>query len=33
MAVDRATRRWAVARASRQIDAAQAAIAQLYPGG
>ena len=33
MAVDRATRRWAVARARRQIDAAQAAIAQLYPGG
>jgi catechol 2,3-dioxygenase-like lactoylglutathione lyase family enzyme len=32
MAVDRATRRWAVAQARRQIDAAQAAIAQLYPG-
>ena len=33
MAVDRATRRWAVAQARRQLDAAQAAIAQLYPGG
>jgi catechol 2,3-dioxygenase-like lactoylglutathione lyase family enzyme len=33
MAVDRATRRWAVAQARRQIDAAQAAIAQLYPDG
>jgi catechol 2,3-dioxygenase-like lactoylglutathione lyase family enzyme len=33
MAIDRATRRWAVAQASRQIDAAEAAFAQLYPGG
>jgi catechol 2,3-dioxygenase-like lactoylglutathione lyase family enzyme len=33
MAVDRPTRRWAVAQASRQIDAAQAAVAQLYPDG
>ena len=33
MAVDRATRRWAVSQARRQIDAAQAAIAQLYPDG
>jgi catechol 2,3-dioxygenase-like lactoylglutathione lyase family enzyme len=33
MAVDRATRRWAVAQATRQIDAAQAAISQLYPDG
>jgi catechol 2,3-dioxygenase-like lactoylglutathione lyase family enzyme len=33
MAIDRATRRWAVAQAGRQIDAAQAAIAQLYPDG
>jgi catechol 2,3-dioxygenase-like lactoylglutathione lyase family enzyme len=33
MAVDRATRRWAVAQATRQIDAAQAAITQLYPDG
>jgi catechol 2,3-dioxygenase-like lactoylglutathione lyase family enzyme len=33
MAVDRATRRWAVAQARRQIDAAQAAITQLYPDG
>jgi catechol 2,3-dioxygenase-like lactoylglutathione lyase family enzyme len=33
MAVDRATRRWAVAQATRQIDAAQAAITHLYPGG
>jgi catechol 2,3-dioxygenase-like lactoylglutathione lyase family enzyme len=32
-AVDRATRRWAVAQAGRQIDAAQAAIARLYPDG
>jgi len=31
MAVDRATRRWAVAQAPRQIDAAQAAVTQLYP--
>jgi catechol 2,3-dioxygenase-like lactoylglutathione lyase family enzyme len=33
MAVDRATRRWAVAQSSRQIDAAQAAITELYPEG
>jgi catechol 2,3-dioxygenase-like lactoylglutathione lyase family enzyme len=33
MAVDRPTRRWAVAQANRQIDAAQAAITQLYPDG
>lgn len=33
MAVDRATRRWSVAQARRQIDAVQAAIAQLYPDG
>jgi catechol 2,3-dioxygenase-like lactoylglutathione lyase family enzyme len=33
MAVDRATRRWAVAQARRQIDAAQAAITELYPDG
>jgi hypothetical protein len=33
MAVDRATRRWSVAQARRQLDAAQAAIAQLYPDG
>jgi hypothetical protein len=32
MAVDRATRRWSVAQARRQIDAVLAAIAQLYPG-
>jgi catechol 2,3-dioxygenase-like lactoylglutathione lyase family enzyme len=31
MAVDRPTRRWAVAQATRQIDAAQAAVTQLYP--
>jgi catechol 2,3-dioxygenase-like lactoylglutathione lyase family enzyme len=31
MAVDRATRRWAVAQAGRQIDAAQDAVGQLYP--
>ena len=33
MAVDRPTRRWAVAQAGRQLDAAQAAITQLYPDG
>jgi catechol 2,3-dioxygenase-like lactoylglutathione lyase family enzyme len=33
MAVDRATRRWAVAQAGRQIDAARAAFSQLYPSG
>ncbi len=32
MAVQRATRRWAVAQARRQLDAAQAAYARLYPG-
>jgi catechol 2,3-dioxygenase-like lactoylglutathione lyase family enzyme len=31
LAVDRATRRWAVAQARRQLDAAQAAFARLYP--
>ena len=30
LAVDRATRRWAVAQALRQIDAAQEAFEQLY---
>ena len=30
MAVDRATRRFAVAQARRQLDAAEAAFAQLY---
>jgi hypothetical protein len=30
LAVDRATRRWAVAQALRQIDAAQDAFEQLY---
>jgi catechol 2,3-dioxygenase-like lactoylglutathione lyase family enzyme len=33
LAVDRATRRCAVAQARRQLDAADAAIAELYPGG
>jgi hypothetical protein len=33
LAVDRATRRWAVAQARRQLDAAQDAFAQLYPEG
>jgi len=33
MAVQRTTRRWAVAQARRQLDAAQAAYARLYPGG
>jgi hypothetical protein len=33
LAVDRATRRWAVAQARRQLDAAEAAFAQLYPEG
>jgi catechol 2,3-dioxygenase-like lactoylglutathione lyase family enzyme len=33
MAVDRATRRWAVAQAGRQIDAAQAAVTELYGEG
>lgn len=31
LAVDRETRRWAVAQGRRQIDAAQAAHAELYP--
>jgi hypothetical protein len=31
LAVDRATRRWAVAQSRRQLDAAQDAFAQLYP--
>ena len=30
LAVDRTTRRWAVAQAGRQLDAAQDAFAQLY---
>lgn len=30
MAVDRATRRFAVAQARRQLDAAEAAVARLY---
>jgi hypothetical protein len=30
LAVDRATRRWAVAQALRQLEAAQAAYARLY---
>jgi catechol 2,3-dioxygenase-like lactoylglutathione lyase family enzyme len=33
LAVDRATRRWSVAQARRQLDAAEAAFAQLYPEG
>jgi catechol 2,3-dioxygenase-like lactoylglutathione lyase family enzyme len=33
LAVDRATRQWSVAQARRQIDAAEAAFTQLYPGG
>jgi hypothetical protein len=33
LAVDRATRRWAVAQARRQLDAAEAAFADLYPDG
>jgi hypothetical protein len=32
MAVDRATRRWAVAQSRRQRDAAEDAYAQLYSG-
>jgi hypothetical protein len=32
LAVDRASRRWAVGEAERQIDAAQAAFTQLYGG-
>jgi catechol 2,3-dioxygenase-like lactoylglutathione lyase family enzyme len=31
MAVDRATRRWAVAQARRQVEAAETAFARLYP--
>ena len=30
LAVDRATRRWAVAQDRRQLDAAEAAFSQLY---
>jgi catechol 2,3-dioxygenase-like lactoylglutathione lyase family enzyme len=33
MAVDRATRRWAVAQARRQIDAAETAVTELYGDG
>lgn len=33
LAVDRATRRWAVSQARRQLDAAEDAYARLYPGG
>jgi len=32
LAVDRATRRWAVGQAARQLDAAEDAYSQLYPG-
>jgi hypothetical protein len=32
LAVDRATRRWVVAQAPRQLDAAQDACVQLYGG-
>jgi hypothetical protein len=32
LAVERSTRRWAVAQARRQLDAAEDAYAQLYPG-
>jgi len=32
LAVDRATRRWVVAQARRQLDAAQDAYTRLYPG-
>ncbi len=31
LAVDRATRRWAVSQACRQLDAAEEAYARLYP--
>ena len=31
LAIDRATRRWAVAQARRQLDAAKDAFASLYP--
>lgn len=33
LAVDRATRRWAVAQARRQLEAARDAFAQLYDDG
>jgi hypothetical protein len=33
LAVDRATRRWAVAQARGQLDAAQDAFERLYPEG
>jgi catechol 2,3-dioxygenase-like lactoylglutathione lyase family enzyme len=33
LAVDRATRRWAVAQHRRQLDATEDAFAQLYPNG
>ena len=33
LAVDRATRRWVVAQARRQLDAAQDAYTRLYPDG
>jgi catechol 2,3-dioxygenase-like lactoylglutathione lyase family enzyme len=33
LAVDRATRRWAVAQSRRQVDAAEGAHARLYPDG
>lgn len=32
LAVDRATRRWAVAQSRRQLDAAKQAFDRLYPG-
>ena len=32
LAVDRETRRWVVAQARRQLEAAQDAYARLYPG-
>lgn len=33
LAVDRASRRWAVGQASRQLDAAEDAFGQLYSDG
>jgi hypothetical protein len=33
LAVDRATRRWVVAQARRQLEAAEDAYARLYAGG
>lgn len=33
LAVDRTTRRWVVAQARRQLDAAEEAYARLYPDG